>query len=52
MNAAINEIPLALPGCSYTTRFDVMFENVTSITIHLGIATGREAGQPGSNNDD
>jgi hypothetical protein len=43
MNTAINQKSLTLPGRSYATRFAVMLEYVTSITIHLGVATGREA---------
>jgi hypothetical protein len=44
MNATIDEISLALPGRRHSTRFGVMLENVTSITIHLGIAASGESG--------
>jgi hypothetical protein len=34
-----------------TSRHAVMFEDVASIAVHLGVAAGGQAGQPGPNDD-
>ena len=52
VNAAVEDIPFALPGCTQTTRQIVQLEDKSAVAVHLGVAARRQPSDARTNDDD
>ncbi len=51
VDATVNGIALAFPAGCHPARRGVVLEDVAAIAVHLGVAAGGKASQPGPDDD-
>ncbi len=51
VNAAVDQVLAAPPAGCHTAGVGMMLKDVALVTVHLGVAASRQAGQSGADDD-